>query len=837
MDRTRHAFCRLMLAGALLAALGIAWPAHAETRTWTGAGDNEWFNADNWNPVGPPAPADDLTIDTGTPETAGAVTVDDNGSITVTGGAHAAFGNPSCPEDFIVGNWHTGTLIIEAGGQVSNLYGCLGYFPGSTGAVTVTGAGSTWTNSGSLDVGWWGAGTLTVSDGGLVTAQTLSASPDDLFGNGTITVNGAVLDADLVFDSTHGPTQSLPFGAGGTLNLKVDGTGGLGAGHKGTGTLRIAEGRSVASTVGYLGYSSGSTGTATVTGAGSTWTNAGLLYVGHRGAGTLTVSDGGLVTAQTLYASSGDLFGNGTITVNGAVLDADLVFDSTHGPTQSLPFGAGGTLNLNVDGTGGLGAGHKGTGTLRIAEGRSVASTVGYLGHSQGSTGTATVTGAGSTWTNGGALHVGDLGTGTLTVEAGGQVSNSNGYLGEEMRSTGTVTVTGGGSTWTNGGALYVGYWGTGMLTVEAGGQVNSDGAYLGHTLFSTGTVTVTGAGSTWTNSGSLYVGDDGAGTLTIEAGGQVSDTDAYLGNYWDSTGTATVTGTGSTWTHSANLNVGSKHSHQDGTGSVTVENGGQLLVGERLSLWRTDSEVTVNAGTVTAGVIEGPGTIRITDPVGGTALTVGSFASGYFYGALLDDTGPGSLTKVGPGWQTLAGPGITYTGTTTILEGTLRLFDTTAFASGILNGATTEFWVTASTWIFDEALGGAGTFIKSGDGTLVISGPQDYDAGATFDILGGTVEMNTDASGTGLIADADLSILVADATLNFGCDQHLDTLTIDEGGLVRLTGAGVVVVKNLVMNGVPLGPMTLTPEPATLVLLAAGGICLALTRRRARTA
>ena len=124
-------------------------------------------------------------------------------------------------------------------------------------------------------------------------------------------------------------------------------------------------------------------------------------------------------------------------------------------------------------------------------------------------------------------------------------------------------------------------------------------------------------------------------------------------------------------------------------------------------------------------------------------------------------------------------------------------------------------------------------TLTKTGDGVLRIQGPQDHDPGSLLAVFGGTVEMNTDASGTGLIADADLSVLVADATLNFGCDQHLDTLTIEDGGLVRLTGANVVVVKNLVMNGIPLGPLTLTPEPATLALLVAGGLGLLLRRRR----
>jgi hypothetical protein len=125
-----------------------------------------------------------------------------------------------------------------------------------------------------------------------------------------------------------------------------------------------------------------------------------------------------------------------------------------------------------------------------------------------------------------------------------------------------------------------------------------------------------------------------------------------------------------------------------------------------------------------------------------------------------------------------------------------------------------------------------AATLTKTGDGVLVINGSQDHGPGACLDILGGTVEMDTDASGTGLMDDADLSILVADATLDFGCDQHVDTLEIGDGGLVRLTGANVVVVKNLVMNGIGLGAMTLAPEPATLALLAVGGLGVLLRKQ-----
>ena len=40
-------------------------------------------------------------------------------------------------------------------------------------------------------------------------------------------------------------------------------------------------------------------------------------------------------------------------------------------------------------------------------------------------------------------------------IEAGGQVSNTTGYLGYNSGSSGTATVTGDGSKWTNSGSLY----------------------------------------------------------------------------------------------------------------------------------------------------------------------------------------------------------------------------------------------------------------------------------------------------------------------------------------------------------------------------------------------
>jgi T5SS/PEP-CTERM-associated repeat protein len=635
-----------------------------------------------------------------------------------------------------------GALKIEAGAEVSNTTGYLGLNTGSSGTATVTGAGSTWNNSGPLYVGHAGSGTLTVTDGGLVAATTLYTSMGNLAGNGTINARGAVLDADLVFDAARGLQQSIPFGTGGTLNLNLDGTGDLGVGHSGSGTLLIAEGVTVTGVSGHLGFrpgssgmatvagagsrwtnsadldvgnfgngslrieaggqvntrsgyvgdktgsngtatvtgagskwtntaafyvglagsgtlsieaggevnnasgilgfGNGSSGTATVTGAGSKWTNSDSLFVGQRGNGTLIVADGGQVTATTLYASLSNLGGNGTIAVSGAVLDADLVFDAARGPQQTIPFGNGGTLNLNLDGSQPLGAGHQGSGTLRIAEGITVSSYGGYLGTIAGSSGTATISGMGSKWINSRDLYVGFSGNGSLNIDTGGQLSNGTGYLGWEAGSTGMATVSGAGTKWTNTSELHVGYSGNGALKIEAGGQVSNLMGYIGRSANSISMATVSGAESMWTNV-NLHVGRYGVGSLNVVAGGQVSSTFSYIGDQTGSSGTATVSGTGSQWS-SGILSVG-----LSGKGLLTLADGGAVTASSvsinSQSLLAIDvangSRLIVKNGT---GNVNNSGTIRLLAGAGASEGEVYTPISAGTYGSSTGYQGVGGI-------------------------------------------------------------------------------------------------------------------------------------------------------------------------------------------------
>jgi T5SS/PEP-CTERM-associated repeat protein len=92
--------------------------------------------------------------------------------------------------DLFVGFGGTGTLKIAGGGAVrSGNTGYVGYEPGSTGRVTVSGAGSTWTNSSELYVGYEGAGTLNITAGGVVSVEgTLAIDP---YTNGNSFINMA----------------------------------------------------------------------------------------------------------------------------------------------------------------------------------------------------------------------------------------------------------------------------------------------------------------------------------------------------------------------------------------------------------------------------------------------------------------------------------------------------------------------------------------------------------------------------------------------------------------------------------------------------------------------
>ncbi|MBN2022265.1 MAG: PEP-CTERM sorting domain-containing protein [Pirellulales bacterium] len=225
----------------------------------------------------------------------------------------------------------TGSLVVRDGVEAVSTDGCIGRHPGSTGAVTIEGPGSTWTIHDRLQVGVSGDGTLNIThgalvrvaggtsvdiyeenrgtihfDGGTLDTGTLGADETRLTGAGTIILHGLIADRNLVFETPDDlTTQSFTYnsqpGQNITVRLSIDGQSSLGAGNTGIGSLTIRNGVNAASTLGYVGYHSGSKGDVTVDGTGSTWTTSKDLHVGCAGSGTLSITNGGLVSvAKTL---------------------------------------------------------------------------------------------------------------------------------------------------------------------------------------------------------------------------------------------------------------------------------------------------------------------------------------------------------------------------------------------------------------------------------------------------------------------------------------------------------------------------------------------------------
>uniref|UniRef100_UPI0033403622 autotransporter family protein n=1 Tax=Castellaniella defragrans TaxID=75697 RepID=UPI0033403622 len=456
------------------------------------------------------------------------------------------------------------------------------------------------------------------------------------------------------------------------------------------------------------------------------WNIGEVLYVGNTGTGSLRISDNSLVTSTG--GSIGDNPGSkGTVEV-----------------TSGATWNAGDFLNIGMAGTGEMtisGAGIVNSGTATIGN----ISTIGK--------GTVTVTGNGSKWNMGaGQLSVGASGFGQLTISDKGVVSNTVGYIGQNSTGDGTVEVTS-GATWTNT-TLYVGNYGIGQLTISTGGVVSNTNGYIGTYSGSTGKVEVTG-NSTWTNTGSLAIGmnSGSSGQLTISNGGTVSNTDGYVGTH--STGTVEVTGSGSTWTNTGDLAIG-----YNGTGKLTVSNGGTVNAGTTFIAYTTNASGTLNIGAADGDTATAPGTLSASQVQFGSTTSVGTGTLVFNHTATANDgytfqapiLGAGTVNVLA-GATTLGGPN-TYSGTTTVSGGLLKAGATGAFS------AASDFVVGGGAFLDANglnqtlaSLGNSGTVMT---GTAGSTGP----VGATLTVAGnytgdnGSLILRTALGGNGSATD-----------------------------------------------------------------------------------
>lgn len=673
--------------------------------------------------------------------------------------------------NFAVGEYGKGTLVVSDGGTVSNdVHAFVGVASGSFGTANVRGAGSGWTVKNQLSIGYDGTGTLSVSDGAVVSSRqgSIGNHPE---GTGSVTVDGT--------GSTWTNTADMTIGNGGNGSLTISNGGSVEV----YGKLIIAREQGSAGRLN-IGAAEGATAVA----AGELMTED--LELGDGDATIVfnhTNSDYVLDSHITGNGQIRHLSGTTTLSGDNAIGDGDVIADGgeliiTNGlesNSGSIGSAAGSSGAVSVTGpladwqnSAALYVGEKGEGRLRVSNGGSVSNVVGSIGVVAGSGGSATVTGTGSSWTNSSALYVGYSGEGEIDIADGGSVTSTAGSIGATASGRGRASVSGAGSTWDTSGAFYVGYGGQGTLDVSDGGAVNSARGSISVGADSSGAATVRGAESRWTNTSAMYVGFGGRGTLEISDGGSVSNTVGSIGVVAGSDGAATVTGAGSSWENSDRLFVG-----YAGQGALSVLNGATV---------RSSSGAVGFHGT-------GSGRVEVTG-AGSSWENTGAFYVGASGGGALTIADGGAVSNAGAsvgngraanGAVLVTGAGSTWTnaGDLTLGNGGTGSLTLSDGGTVVVDGALTLAKEAGSTGILN--IGGAARSAAAAAGAL----------NARTLVFGqGTGTLNFNHRETGLDFDTDMS---GQGTINqiYG----VTNLTGDSSGF---TGTTTIRGGSLFVNG-----------------------------------
>lgn len=734
------------LAAAVLA-LGATVPVRAQLVTWSG----------DVSPPFAPAPIVDLTgqriflgFTNGSTGTQGTLNVTGGGSLT------AAQIVPG------VGGLGVGFVTVDGTGSVINL----------TGGAAFNG----------LDIGSWGTGTVTVSNGGRIACASTLACQFNTIGNaagstGTLAINGGSVTG----------LGSLTVGAG-TL---LAGFGTPGANTSGTltimngGTLTSSGFNSVANNSGQTGLV---TGNVTIDGAGSSWTITRDLANGG-GQAFLALAPTANSVANVTISNGGNL----TVTGSRSNPATDSSFagfnmSTAAGATSTMTVSAGGSVRIGGD-TGAVIVGGANTAnstgataTLNITGGGSVAGTgpngLTYvvIGRNQAS-GTVNVSGAGSQLKIagvggvntqgldgvGGLLHVGlnkgfGGGTGTLNVTGGGsviisdngQVASAGGVGMNVARGTGSaglVNVSGAGSSIvissTGSSAtqpyVLVGDGGTGQMTISNGGSVSVLG--VGERNF------VVGGNST------------GTGALSVATGGQINASWFAVGNSGGSgvatINAATVNLDGTVDNNGTPIGAGVRVGRGVGSsGVLNLQNGAAINIDNSIS----GSSVAIGGTSALPG---GTGTLNMS---GGSTINFTGSATGAFL-QVGGPSGTGSMTMTGNSVVNMGATGSVFVGSATESTGALT--------------------IAAGSKIFGDigGIGGNSDTVAGGIGSLVVTG-----AGSLLGLSGDSGFLGVGRSGTGSLSVSNQGSVAA-TIINVGrAADGFGTMSVDNA-VITLSG------------------------------------------------
>ena len=354
-------------------------------------------------------------------------------------------------------------------------------------------------------------------------------------------------------------------------------------------------------------------------------------HVNHR----LDVENGGVMLdlnnqVYTLQSTSAARVGavpnqTGRLTVTDGILAVDTVGDdivivNNLNSAGFLAVSSKGRINGNPD----LFIGNNGSGSLTIAEGGDVTSSATSIANGLSSSlGSASITGAGSTWTNSGQFTIGTNGTGTVTIGNGGSVStNGRADFGLTSAAKGSALVSGEGSTWSIGSSLTVGLSGEGSLSVTSGGQVNSGGFTLGSSSAAEGRVTISGTGSLLSSEFGTTVASAGFGELIVEDGARFEGTSIATGLNSAGNGIITIRGEGTRWT-SGGFTIGNA-----GNGTVNISDGAEVTINGLLDIRDPAGTqvgvMNLDGGTATVGGTDSNLTVSEAISLAGTIAAAG---------------------------------------------------------------------------------------------------------------------------------------------------------------------------------------------------------------------
>ena len=875
---------------------GFAPGLYAMTLTWTGAaGDYDVNNAANWSPAQVPTAGDDLDF-TGHSVTqaeisndtsvnsftfdsnAGPFTLYGQGVYELTNGIQDQTSSSiSISNGFLLAGAQTfestaaaGTLQfggdIDNGGYLLTVSGSAGTtitlagVISGAGGLTKTGAGTV-TLSGGNDY----AGDTTVSQGVLqLGAETTIPSGT---GAGNVTVNGTIdLNGyDLTVNGLSG-SGFLTNSAGGRVTLTI------GAGDESSTFGGVIEdGRGVTSLT-KIGA-----GTLTLTGAntfsGDTTISGGTLAIG--GAGTIPsgAGAGNVVDDATLDLDGIDVTVNG-LSGSGVVTSSDIGGVATltvGGNDQSSTFDG-----VIEDGRGVTSLTKIGAGTLTLTGANT------YSGDTTISGGTLAIGGASALPSGAGAGNVED----NATLDMGGFDVTVNGLSGSGVVTNGAggsvmLSIGAGNESSTFEGVIEDGR-GVTSLTKTGNGTLTLTGAntYSGDTTISGGTLEIgsasalsfgPGAGNVMDEatldlngynvtvnglSGSGIVTNSGGGSITLtvgandqssEFGGVIEDGIGVTSLTKIGSGTLTLSGansyTGDTTISEGTLAAGSGSAISSGAGAGNVED---------------DATLDLNGYSVTVNGLSGSG--LVTNSAGGSVtFTLGANdQDGAFDGVIADGVGVTSLTKIGNGKLTLSGAN-TYSGDTTISEGTLVIGSGSAIPSGAgagnveddatldldgnsitVNGLSGSGDVTNSAGgsvtftvgaddrssTFDGGIEdgrGDASLIKTGNGTLVLTGANEYTGDTT--VSAGTLAVTGTLQNTSSVTVAHGAILSLDGSITAAAGVDVEGTLVGAGrmGNVTVNDGGVLAPGHGNTGIMKVGALVLSGPEATLSMQIGG--------------